>query len=91
MVRRERARGTRDQWYAVRSFLAIAMASSGLSVTLASTRLAEREIEAGRLVAPLAGRAVDVRYVGYHLVFPHANRQRVWCRRLPIGLWQSYR
>ena len=59
-----------------RSFLAIAMASSGLGVTLESTRLAEREIEAGRLVAPLAGRAVDISYVGHHLLFPRAGRQR---------------
>lgn len=59
-----------------RSFLAIAMASSGLGITLESTRLAEREIASGTLVAPLAGRAVDVRYVGHHLVFPRANRQR---------------
>jgi DNA-binding transcriptional LysR family regulator len=59
-----------------RSFLAIAMASSGLGVTLESTRLAEREIDTGRLVAPLAGRATDVCYVGHHLVFPRASRQR---------------
>ena len=59
-----------------RSFLAIAMASSGLGVTLESTRLAEREIAAKRLVAPLAGRSVDVRYVGHHLAFPRASRQR---------------
>jgi DNA-binding transcriptional LysR family regulator len=59
-----------------RSFLAIAMASSGLGVTLESTLLAEREIETGRLVAPLAGRSSDIRYVGHHLVFPRASRQR---------------
>ncbi len=59
-----------------RSFLAIAMASSGLGVTLESTRLAEREIAEGRLVAPLAGRANDIRYVGHHLAFPRAARQR---------------
>lgn len=59
-----------------RSFLAIAMACSGLGVTLESTRLAEREIAVGTLVAPLAGRSTDVRYVGHHLVYPHANRQR---------------
>lgn len=59
-----------------RSFLAIAMASSGLGVTLESTRLAEREIETGRLVAPLAGRSIDIRYIGHHLVFPRASRQR---------------
>jgi LysR family glycine cleavage system transcriptional activator len=59
-----------------RSFLAIAMASSGLGVTLESTLLAEREIKTGRLIAPLAGRSVDIRYVGHHLVFPRASRQR---------------
>lgn len=59
-----------------RSFLAIAMAASGLGVTLESTRLSEREIAAGKLVAPLAGRSADVRYVGHHLVFPRASRQR---------------
>jgi len=59
-----------------RSFLAIAMASSGLGVTLESTRLAEREIATGKLVAPLEGRSVDVRYVGHYLVFPRASRQR---------------
>jgi LysR family transcriptional regulator, glycine cleavage system transcriptional activator len=59
-----------------RSFLAIAMASSGLGVTLESTRLAEREIANGSLVAPLAGRSADIRYVGHYLVFPRASRQR---------------
>jgi DNA-binding transcriptional LysR family regulator len=59
-----------------RSFLAIAMASSGLGVTLESTLLAEREIATGKLVAPLEGGSVDVRYVGHHLVFPRASRQR---------------
>jgi DNA-binding transcriptional LysR family regulator len=59
-----------------RSFLAIAMASSGLGVTLESMRLAEREIATKRLVPPLAGRAVDIRYVGHHLAFPRASRQR---------------
>ncbi len=38
-----------------RSFLALAAAADGLGVALESTRLAEREIAAGRLVAPLAG------------------------------------
>lgn len=59
-----------------RSFLAIAMASSGLGVTLESTRLAEREIATKRLVAPLAKRSVDIRYIGHHLVFPRASQQR---------------
>ena len=43
-----------------RSFLAIAVACAGLGIALESTRLAEREIETGRIVAPLAGRAKDV-------------------------------
>jgi DNA-binding transcriptional LysR family regulator len=59
-----------------RSFLAIAMASSGLGVTLESTLLAGREIATGKLVAPLEGRSVDVRYVGHYLAFPRASRQR---------------
>jgi DNA-binding transcriptional LysR family regulator len=52
------------------------MASSGLGVALESTRLAEREIATGKLVAPLEGRSVDVRYVGHYLAFPRASRQR---------------
>jgi len=59
-----------------RSFIAIAMASSGLGMALESTRLAERELASGRLVAPLAGRSADVRYVGHHLIFPRSSRQR---------------
>jgi LysR family transcriptional regulator, glycine cleavage system transcriptional activator len=59
-----------------RSFLAIAMASSGLGVTLESTLLAGREIATGKLVAPLEGRSVDVCYVGHYLTFPRASRQR---------------
>ena len=55
-----------------RSFLAVAMAVDGQGVALESTRLAEREIAGGRLVAPLAGRAQDCRYVGHRLVFPPA-------------------
>jgi DNA-binding transcriptional LysR family regulator len=52
------------------------MACGGVGVTFESTRLAEREIESRRLVAPLAGRCTDIRYVGHHLVFPRAGRQR---------------
>jgi DNA-binding transcriptional LysR family regulator len=29
----------------------------------------------GRLVAPLAGRSVDITYVGHHLVYPRETRQ----------------
>lgn len=59
-----------------RSFLAIAAACDGLGVALESTRLAEKEINTGRIVAPFAGRAKDVQYVGHYLVFPRAARQR---------------
>ncbi|MCJ2015609.1 LysR substrate-binding domain-containing protein [Methylobacterium sp. J-076] len=59
-----------------RSFLALAAAADGLGVALESTRLAERELASGRLVAPLAGRAKDLRYVGHHFVFPAASRRR---------------
>ncbi len=59
-----------------RSFLAILAASNGLGVALESTRLAEREIKYRQLVAPLSGKAEDVRYVGHYLVFPRAARRR---------------
>jgi DNA-binding transcriptional LysR family regulator len=59
-----------------RSFLAIAMAASGLGVALESTRLAEREIQSGLLVAPLEGRSIDIRYNAHKLTFPRASRQR---------------
>jgi len=61
-----------------RSFLAVAMAVDGQGVALESTRLAEREIADGRLVAPLAGLAQDCRYVGHRLVcLPAAARHGV--------------
>lgn len=59
-----------------RSFMAIAAAVDGLGIALESTRLAEREIASGQLVAPLAGRAQDVRYVGHYLVFPRVAKAR---------------
>jgi LysR family transcriptional regulator, glycine cleavage system transcriptional activator len=59
-----------------RSFLALAAAADGLGVALESTLLAEREMLRGRLVAPLAGRAEDIRYVGHHLVYPRPCEQR---------------
>ena len=59
-----------------RSFLAIAASADGLGVALESTRLAERELAAGRLVAPLATRARNIRYVGHYLVYPKAGTKR---------------
>jgi LysR family glycine cleavage system transcriptional activator len=90
LIRSEVKRVQWHQWFAAngleapaihgmrfdRSFLAIAMACSGLGVTLESTLLAQREIETGKLVAPLAARSVDIRYVGHNLVFPRSSRQR---------------
>ncbi|UVO40608.1 LysR family transcriptional regulator [Bradyrhizobium arachidis] len=63
-----------------RSFLAIAAAVEGLGVALESTLLAERELAAGRLVAPLAGRSTDIRYIGHSLVYPRASRRRAAVR-----------
>lgn len=59
-----------------RSFMAIAAAVDELGVTLESTRLAEREIARGQLVAPLAGRSRDITYVGHYLVFPPTAKPR---------------
>jgi DNA-binding transcriptional LysR family regulator len=59
-----------------RSFLAIAAACDGLGVALESMRLAEREIQNGRLVVPFAGCAKDVEEIGHFLVYPRAERQR---------------
>ena len=56
--------------------MAIAAAVDGLGIALESTRLAEREIARGQLVAPLAGKASDVTYVGHYLVFPRAAKAR---------------
>lgn len=50
-----------------RSFLAIAAAVNGLGVVLETTRLAERELACGRLVAPLLHTASNVTYVAHQL------------------------
>lgn len=57
-----------------RSFLAIAAAADGLGIALESTLLAERDLAAGRLVMPLAGKTQDIKYTGHHLVFPNQER-----------------
>lgn len=59
-----------------RSFLAIAAAADGLGIALESTRLAEKELASGRLVMPLDGKSIPIRYVGHHFVFPRYVRQR---------------
>jgi LysR family transcriptional regulator, glycine cleavage system transcriptional activator len=72
-----------------RSFMAIAAAVDGLGIALESTRLAERELESGQLVAPLAGRANDVRYVGHYLVFPRVAKARRSVRMFAQWLTQE--
>jgi DNA-binding transcriptional LysR family regulator len=57
-----------------RSFLAIGAAADGQGVALESTLLANRELAQGRLIAPLAGRARDLTYVGHHFVYPRARQ-----------------
>ncbi len=60
-----------------RSFISIKAAVDGLGITLESTRLAEREIEAGLLVKALGDTATDISYTGHYLVFPdHALRRK---------------
>ncbi|MBF7009946.1 LysR substrate-binding domain-containing protein [Novosphingobium resinovorum] len=57
-----------------RSFMVIATAANGLGVALESTRLAQRELAEGRLVAPLPG--CTIRETLHSLVYPliHADR-----------------
>ncbi|MGL5116641.1 MAG: LysR substrate-binding domain-containing protein [Beijerinckiaceae bacterium] len=50
-----------------RSFLAIAAAADGLGVCLESTHMAERELRAGKLVAPFPG--MGIRAVGHRIVW----------------------
>ncbi|HQT67817.1 MAG: LysR family transcriptional regulator [Rhodospirillales bacterium 20-60-12] len=57
-----------------RSFLAIGAAVDGLGVALESTLLARRELQSGRLVAPLRGIARDIDYVGHHFIYPKTKR-----------------
>ncbi|MBB4858322.1 DNA-binding transcriptional LysR family regulator [Novosphingobium chloroacetimidivorans] len=59
-----------------RSFMAISAAADGLGICLDSTRLAERELTSGRLVAPLAGRSEDLLETGHYLVYPKRNATR---------------
>jgi len=58
-----------------RSFMSIQAAADGLGVCLDSTRLAEREIQSGRIVLPLKG-TVDLHECDHYLVYPRRNAQR---------------
>jgi DNA-binding transcriptional LysR family regulator len=72
-----------------RSFLAILAATQGLGVALESTRLVEAELASGRLVAPLMGRSVPVRYVGHYLVHPRHAQPRRTLRQFSDWLHQE--
>jgi LysR family glycine cleavage system transcriptional activator len=58
-----------------RSAMVIAAAVEGLGVVLESSLLAERELAAGKLVAPLRDTTTSVRYVGHYLVHPRTHHQ----------------
>jgi DNA-binding transcriptional LysR family regulator len=61
------------QHYALRfdrSNMAIAAAKNGMGVVLESTLLAQNELEAGTLVAPLRETTQDIQYIGHYLVYP---------------------
>jgi DNA-binding transcriptional LysR family regulator len=53
-----------------RSHMAIAAAVNGMGVVLESTLLAERDLAAGNLVAPLRSMTHDIQYIGHYLVYP---------------------
>jgi DNA-binding transcriptional LysR family regulator len=50
--------------------MAIAAAVNGMGVVLESTLLAERDLAAGNLVAPLRSMTHDIQYIGHYLVYP---------------------
>lgn len=72
-----------------RSFLALSMAADGLGIALESTRLAEREIASGRLVAPLAGQCVDLHYTAHFLVYPRSHQANPLITRFSAWLLQE--
>jgi DNA-binding transcriptional LysR family regulator len=57
-----------------RSFLAIGAAADGQGIALESILLANRELAQRRLIAPLAGIAQNLSYVGHHFVYPRARQ-----------------
>lgn len=59
-----------------RSFMAIAAAVNGVGVVLESTRLAERELQSGQLVAPLEGRSQSLRHVAHWMVWPKGAERK---------------
>ncbi|WP_329956617.1 LysR substrate-binding domain-containing protein [Pseudomonas putida] len=72
-----------------RSSMGISAAVDGLGVVLESTLLAERELAAGKLVAPLRGVSESVRYVGHHLVHPRRQRQQASVEQFKAWLFEE--
>ncbi len=68
-----------------RSWLAIAAAADGIGVILDSTRLAERELASGRLVAPFLDTAENLAFADHSLVVPLVARTR-W----PVRIFASW-
>lgn len=64
-----------------RSFMAIAAAANGLGFALESVRLAQPELDAGRLIAPFLETARNISYVGHHLAYPNGGSGRQLVRR----------
>lgn len=59
-----------------RSFMVIASAANGLGIALESTRLAQREMSEGRLVAPFADERAHIRGALHSLVYPSIHAER---------------
>ncbi|MDQ2083846.1 LysR substrate-binding domain-containing protein [Xanthobacteraceae bacterium Astr-EGSB] len=68
-----------------RSWLAIAAAADGIGIILDSTRLAERELASGRLVAPFLNTAANISFNDHSLVIPLVARTR-W----PVRIFASW-
>lgn len=56
--------------------MAIAAAVNGVGVVLESTRLAERELQSGQLIAPLEGRSQSLRHVAHWMVWPKGAERK---------------
>lgn len=69
-----------------RNFLAIQAAVNGLGVIMDSTRLAERELAAGTLVAPFAGISKDLRMSLHSLAVPGNTKNRRAVRKFASWL-----
>lgn len=72
-----------------RSFMVIATAANGLGVALESTRLAQREIAEGKLVAPLPG--LGIRETLHSLVYPLIHADRSIIRAFEVWLLDELR